>query len=305
MIHHLHRRKFLASAISIPLIASTGILDNYERTSKNNFSATSGLKTSLNAYSFNAPLSNGSMTIDDMLDFCAETGFDGVDITGYYFKGYPQVPPDDYLFHIKRKAFGLGIEISGTGVRNDFTIADKSKREQEVTLVKNWIEVAAKIGAPVIRIFSGTQKNDGITQEQVTEWMLKDIQTCIEYGKQHGVIIGLQNHNDFIKTADQIIKIMEMINSEWLGIILDTGSYRVNDPYEEIARSVKYAVSWQIKSHLFINGVEQETDISKIVNIIKSSGYKGYLPIETLGEGDPKIKIAALYKKLTDALRWS
>jgi len=303
MTHCLHRRKFLTSAISIPLIASTGILDKYERISKNNFSANSGLKTSLNAYSFNAPLSNGSMTIDDMLDFCAETGFEGVDITGYYFKGYPQVASNDYLFHIKRKAFGLGVEISGTGVRNDFTIADKSKREQEVTLVKNWIEVAAKIGAPVIRIFSGNQKNEGITQEQITEWMLKDIQTCVEYGKQHGVIIGLQNHNDFIKTADQLIRIIEMINSEWLGIILDTGSYRVNDPYEEIAKSIKYTVNWQIKSNVFINGEEKEIDMSKLVNIIKASGYKGYLPIETLGEGDPKIKIAALYKKLTDALK--
>ncbi len=303
MTRCLHRRKFLRSAISIPLIASTGILDNYERTSKNNLSANSGLKTSLNAYSFNAPLSNGSMTIDDMLDFCAETGFEGVDITGYYFKGYPQIASDDYLFHIKRKAFGLGVEISGTGVRNDFTIADKSKREQEVSLVKNWIEVAAKIGAPVIRIFAGNQKNDGIAQEQVTEWMLKDIQTCAEYGKQHGVIIGLQNHNDFIKTADQLIKIIEMINSEWLGIILDTGSYRVNDPYEETAKSIKYTVNWQIKSDVFINGAEKEIDMSKLVNIIKSSGYKGYLPIETLGEGDPKIKIAALYKKLTDALK--
>ena len=126
-----------------------------------------------------------------MLDFCAVAGFEGVDITGYYFKGYPQVPPDEYLFQIKRKAFRLGLEISGTGVRNDFTIADKSKREQEVALVKNWIEVAAKIGAPVIRIFAGNQKNEGISKEQVTEWMLKDIQTCVDYGKQHGVIIGL------------------------------------------------------------------------------------------------------------------
>ena len=75
-----------------------------------------------------------------------------------------------------------------------------------MALVKNWIEVAAKIGAPVIRIFAGNQKNEGITKEQVTEWMLKDIQTCVEYGKQYGVIIGLQNHNDFIQTAGQVIK---------------------------------------------------------------------------------------------------
>ena len=242
------------------------------------------------------------MTISDLLDFCADSGFEGVDITGYYFKGYPQVPSDEYLFQIKRKAFRLGIEISGTGVRNDFTIADKSKREQEVALVKNWIEVAAKIGAPVIRIFAGNQKNEGITGEQVTEWMLKDIQTCVDYGKQHGVIIGLQNHNDFIQTAGQVIQIIEAINSEWLGLILDTGSYRVLNPYEEIARSVKYTVNWQIKENVFIDGAEKETDMDKLLGIIKSSGYKGYLPIETLGEGDPKIKVTNLLAKLQKAM---
>ena len=261
-----------------------------------------GLKTSLNAFSFNGPLSNGSMTISDMLDFCATTGFEGVDITGYYFKGYPNVPPDEYLYQIKRKAFRLGIEISGTGVRNDFTIADKAKREQEIVLVKNWIEVAAKIGAPVIRIFAGNQKNEGLSKEQVTDWMLKDIQTCVDYGKQHGVIIGLQNHNDFIQTADQVINIIEAINSEWLGLILDTGSYRVHDPYEEIAKSIKHTVNWQIKENVFINGAEKETDMDKLMGIIKSSGYKGYLPIETLGEGDPKTKVNTLFTKLKKAM---
>jgi sugar phosphate isomerase/epimerase len=289
--------------IGIPAVTSAGIILNTPTTFTKNFSETvKGLKTSLNAFSFNSPLSDGTMTISDLLDFCAVSGFEGVDITGYYFKGYPQVPSNEYLFQIKRKAFRLGLEISGTGVRNDFTLADKAKREQEVTLVKNWIEVAAKIGAPVIRIFAGNQKNEGITKEQVTEWMLKDIQTCVDYGKQYGVIIGLQNHNDFIQTASHVIRIIETINSEWLGLILDTGSYRLNDPYEEIVKSVKYAINWQIKENVFINGAETETDMDKLMRIIKSSGYKGYLPIETLGEGDPKIKVTTLLAKLQKAM---
>jgi sugar phosphate isomerase/epimerase len=300
MNYHLHRRKFLLSIIGVSALAPTGILI---AASAKKFSVPdNGLKTSLNAFSFNALLSDGSMTISDMLDFCAATGFEGVDITGYYFKGYPQVPPDEYLFEIKRKAFRLGLEISGTGVRNDFTIADKTRREQEVALVKNWIEVAAKIGAPVIRIFAGNQKNEGYTKDQITEWMLEDIRTCVEYGKVHGVIIGLQNHNDFIQTADQVIRMIEAINSEWLGLILDTGSYRVLDPYAEITKSIKYTVNWQIKEKIFINGEEKDTDLDKLISIIKSSGYKGYLPIETLGEGDPKTKVTELLAKLKKAM---
>ena len=303
MDKNLNRRVFLSSLIGLPVVASAGLPFKAGSLFESDFSSnTKRLKTSLNAFSFNAPLTNGSMSIDDMLTFCSETGFEGVDITGYYFKGYPLVPSDDYLFHVKRKAFGLGLEISGTGVRNDFTIADKTKRQLEVELVKKWIEVAAKMGAPVIRIFAGAQKTEGYTKEQVTDWMLKDIQTCVEVGKQYGVIIGLQNHNDFIQTADEINHIIEAINSEWLGIILDTGSYRVHDPYDEIAKSIKHTVNWQIKEKLFVNGVEVETDMAKLMGIIKASGYQGYLPIETLGDGDPKFKITALLAKLKQTL---
>ena len=85
------------------------------------------LKISLNAFSFDKPLKAGTMSLDDLLDFCAKTGFSGVDLTGYYFPGYPAVPSDEYIFHIKRKAFRLGIDLGCTGVRNDFTWADPVK----------------------------------------------------------------------------------------------------------------------------------------------------------------------------------
>jgi sugar phosphate isomerase/epimerase len=296
-----HRRKFLSSVVGLP--AAGMLMSAAEKNENKKRIKTIGLKTSLNAYSFNKPLSDGSMSIDELIGFCAATGFDGVDITAYYFKGYPQVPPDEYLFDIKRKAFKAGLEITGTGVRNDFTIADKTKREQEVQLVKNWIEAAAKLGASVLRIFSGTQKNEGIPKEQVTEWMLKDIQTCVNYGKQHGVIIGMQNHNDFIQTADQLISIVETINSPWFGIILDIGSYRINEPFGEIEKSIKHAVNWQVKEKMFVNGIEVKTDLDKLVKLIKASGYRGYLPIETLGDGDPKIKVKAMFEEMQKALK--
>ena len=305
MNHLSRRRNFLKGMMTLPFISTTGLLTGKQipviKTSVNNNSG-AGLKTSCNAFSFNAPLTDGSMNLDDLLTTCAGLGFEAVDITGYYFKGYPAVPPDDYLYHIKRKAFKLGLGISGTGVRNDFTLPDKAKRQDEIKRVKDWIEVAEKIGAPVIRIFAGNSKPAGFTQQQITEWMLKDIEECVAYGKQHGVVVGLQNHNDFIQTADQLISMITTINSEWLGIVLDTGSYRVKDPYQEIALSIPYTVNWQIKENVFLNGAEVETDMPRLIKIIKDSGYKGYLPIETLGAGDPKTKCAALLSKLKQVL---
>ena len=292
------RRNFIKS-LAIGALGSLGS----EAVKAHTVATPTRLKTSLNAYSFNAPLMNGSMNLDDLIDFCAQVGFDAVDITGYYFRGYPQVPSNDYVYHVKRRAFRQGLEISGAGVRNDFTLADKEKRQKEVQLVKAWVEVAAKLGAPVLRIFSGVQKNEGVPREQVHDWMLECIDACVAYGKQNGVIIGLQNHADFIQTAAHVVSVFEAIESEWFGLILDTGSYRIGDPYQQIQQTIQYAVNWQLKEKIFIEGQEVDTDLERIIKMIKQSDYQGYVPIETLGPGDPKTKVEAMLKKVKSYLQ--
>jgi sugar phosphate isomerase/epimerase len=305
-----NRRSFLKTLAAAPVLTVPGILQATNNQQPTNAEASSGkpatplhkLKLSLNAYSFNIPLRDKTMSLDDMLEFCAGTAIQAVDITGYYFPGYPAVPTNEYINHIKQKAFRVGLDISGTGVRNDFTDPDKSKRQADIQLVKNWIEVAAKLGAPVLRIFAGTQTPAGYTWQQIADYMMEDVRTCVEYGKQYGVMVGIQNHNDFIKTADHVHTIFKMFSSEWFGLILDTGSYRSGDPYQQIAGTAQYAINWQLKEHVFINGTEQPADIGKIINAVKASGYRGYLPIETLGPGDPKVKVPVFVEKVQKAL---
>lgn len=259
------------------------------------------LKTSLNAYSFNGPLMKGELNLDDLLEYCAANQFDAVDITAYYFPGYPEVPSDEYLYHIKQKAFLLGLEISGTGVRNDFTDPDPAKRKASVDLVKKWIIASEKMGIPLIRVFSGVANTKDIPREKVVDYMVKDLKECVEFGKAHGVVVGIQNHNDFIKTADETIEIIKRVNSEWFGLILDIGSFRT-DAYREIEKTIPYAVSWQLKENLYINGVEQKTDLNKLMKIIQQSDYRGYIPLETLGAGDPKAKVAGFLKEIRAAM---
>ncbi|MCX6329682.1 MAG: sugar phosphate isomerase/epimerase [Bacteroidia bacterium] len=256
------------------------------------------LKISLNAYSFDKPLRAGKMTIDDLLDYCAKIGFDGVDLTGYYFPGYPAVPPDDYIFHVKQKAFRLGIDMGCTGVKNDFTWSDPVKRADEKKLVKEWIIVAQKLGAPGVRIFSGTLSKENFSWDERAKWIADDIRECAEYGKTHGVMLALQNHNDFLKTASQTEKLLNLINHDWVGLMLDIGSYRTEDPYKDIVANSKYAITWQMKEKVFIKDAQVDTDYEKIIAIVRQSGYRGYLPLETLGEGDPYQKVEALFNKV-------
>ena len=62
----------------------------------------------LNAYSFleqlNANIADPKTGIDlfGVCDFCVQHDIEAVDLTGYFFPGYPNAPSEDYIARIKR-----------------------------------------------------------------------------------------------------------------------------------------------------------------------------------------------------------
>lgn len=293
----LNRRAFLtrsaalaAAAAALPAAADPVVRDPGVK-----------VKLGLNAFSFDGPLRQGKMTLVDLVHFCARQGVDGLDATGYYFPGYPQVPADEVLYNLKRTAFVNGIAISGTGVRNDFATADPTARESDMDMVKDWIVAASKLGAPTIRVFSGKQTPPGYTFDRVLDWMVPAFKECADFGRQHGVVLGLQQHNDFLKSSAQTIQLIQAVNSPWFACMLDIGSLHAPDPYAEIEALMPYTVSWQIKEFVNPNGKEEPTDLSKIKAIIDQHGYRGYLPFEALGPGDPEPRVVAFLGKIRKA----
>ena len=256
----------------------------------------------LNAYSFNNLLRNGKMGLGQLFRFAADTGFQGVDLTAYYIPGYPIVPCDEVLYEIKRMAFRLGLALSGTGVRNNFTLASSEQRGQEKQLVKNWIVAASKLGIPHVRIFDGTARPEGYSREEITAWLIDDMKECAVFGGRHGVMICYQNHNDFTTNAAQALSIVERVDSEWFGLMLDIGSLPEGDAYQEIERLAPYAVTWQVKEFIHTGGKKVKTDFPRLMQIVQRSGYRGYFPLETLGEGNPFQKVKALYREVKMAL---
>ena len=260
------------------------------------------IKTSLNFFSYNKALRDGDMTLEEAIDHCSELGFEAADITGYYFEGYPEVPSIDYVHAIKKRCFLAGLDISGTGVRSIFTSPDPKVVQENVDVVKNWVHIAAAMDAPVIRVFAGKEYYDGETFEDAKHRIAAALKECAQYGEKHGVMIVLQNHNDALKTVDQVIEILELVDEEWIGVNLDIGSFRKGDPYEEIARLAPYAVTWQLKQRVYRNDVAEPVNCDKIVKILHDVGYRGYVPIETLGPGDTVEKLPAFLNEVETAL---
>jgi sugar phosphate isomerase/epimerase len=320
---NLHsRRTFLKSAAVLPFAAAAVTENPFPAAAQQPIPRAGGpeLKVSLNAYSFTKLLNDQNkhrgpgVSLFDVLEFCAKNNFDGFDPTGYFFPTYPEVPPDDYVNTLKRRAFELGIGISGTGVRNNFTTSDKTVRAAAVQHIKEWVEVASRLGAPVIRVFADTQMRamtwhdvaKGCTREQVKAWMVEALSECAEHGKQFGVIIGVQNHGDFLQTGEQLLDLVNTVNSNWCGVIVDTGYFKTQDPYQDMALVAPYAVNWQIKQSPFGEESDIPTDLVKLMKIVRASGYRGYLPIETLSPKgkpyDPYTVVPSFLKQLRGAI---
>jgi sugar phosphate isomerase/epimerase len=124
--------------------------------------------------------------------------------------------------------------------------------------------------------------------------MIPNFRECAEFGEKHGVVMALQNHEDFVRTAGEVIEIIQAVNSDWFSSILDVGSLRKFDVYEEIEKLLPYAVSWLIKENVWYGEKAVPIDLGKVKNIIDRGSYRGYLPILTLGEGDPAQKVMKL-----------
>ncbi len=273
----LNRRDFLKSGSMAIGFTAWGKNSLFALPEKANFND-SRIKLSLSAYSFNSEFRNGELTMHEFIDYCDTLKLDGTELTSYYFES----EEDAYLLELRNKCFHLGLDISGTAIGNNFVTSDRAKRKEEVENVKSWIDKAAVLGAPTIRVFGGYEIPDGHTEEDAYDWVISSLQECVEYASRKGIVLAIENHGGFPTTSAQVIHIVKEIDSPWFGVNLDTGNFN-SDWYRQIAELAPYAVVVQLKVKMkstIEGGKPIAADAEQIIKILKNEGYRRYLALE-------------------------
>lgn len=265
---------------------------------------TSHMKLSMAAYSFRDSLATrgtdeeiakAGMRLSDVIDLSAQYGLDGVELTSYYF---PKDVTNEYLMAIKEQTFRLGLDVSGTAIGNDFCHKPGPARDEQLAMTREWIDYAAIMGAPVIRIFAGTVK-EGDDEGAAIGRCIEGINESLQYAAQKGVFLALENHGGITDTPDHMLRIIDGVkDSPWFGVNLDGGNFNTDDPYRDLARIAPYAINAQIKVMVNSNGTREVADFPRIIGILKDAGYRGYIVLE-YEEKDPKVEVP----KYLDILR--
>lgn len=226
----------------------------------------------------------------EMLDFiryCAEHGWGGTELTSYFFD--PAVT-DAHLAECRHLAHTTGVEISGTAVGNNFSYPQGSpERVKQMAYVKQWIDRAVILGAPHIRVFAGVHPK-GVSAEDAERNATEALEEAGDYAASKGVFLGIENHDSVITSA-RLLRIVKAVQSPWVGVNLDTGNFRSDDPYADIAASAPYAVNVQLKVKLMVGAKRELSDIERIARILRDAGYQGYLVLEYEEEADPYLEV--------------
>jgi len=221
------------------------------------------------------------MTLPDFVRLSSEIGWDGVELTSYYF---PDPMPRGYLADLKRLCFINGLQVAGASVGNVFTHPAGAARNAEIERVRKWLGHAAALGAPVLRVFAGGVQ-PGQTAEGAEHSCIECLEICAQSAMETGVMLALENHGGIVAEAEGVLRIIKAVRSPWCGMNLDTGNFRTEDPYRDIALCAPYAITTHLKTEIQPKGgARRPADIGRIVRVLADSGYRGFLTLEYEGK---------------------
>ena len=237
-----------------------------------------------------------AMDMFKFIDFCAEHGCEGAELTSYFF---PKALTSDYLVQIRRHAFVKGVAISGTAIGNNFSHPKGEKRDAEIAATKEWIDRAAVLGTSHIRVFAGQTKE--LPRDEADKLVVAALEECSDYAGQKGIFLGIENH-DAIGSAEHLLKLIKQVNSRWLGVNLDSGNFRTENPYDDFAQIAPYAVNVQLKTEIHRLGVKESepADLARKVKILRDAHYQGYVALEYEAKENPYTAVPPVLKRLKE-----
>ena len=251
------------------------------------------------------------VSIETVIEKSAGIGVGGVDILHRQMNIEEKAPFNSdgraYCNRLKRLAFANGIDLICLSTHQNFVSPKPEVISENVEHTKKCIDIAYQLGIPCIRINTGRwntvdfdklMANRGIepilpghTEEEGFKWCIDGIQRCLPKAEESGVMLALENHWGLARTPEGLLRIVNAINSPWLGVLMDTGNF-LEDPYDKLAMIAPKTCYVQAKTY-FGGGLwySLDLDYKRIAQILRRQNYHGYIALEFEGNEDWKTAI--------------
>jgi sugar phosphate isomerase/epimerase len=205
--------------------------------------------------------------------------------------GAPPAPdwlllPDEitYLDQVRAAADAAGLPTGCLAVDGAHIYeADTAARALNRLRATRWCQIAARLGAPQIRIDSGGPDD---MPPDVFALIVAGYADLIGRAGQLGLRVIMENHWGASRVAANVVQILQAVPD--LGLLFDSGNFPPGEHEAGWDLCARYATATHIKTRSFDElGNETAWDVPKVVRLLLEGGYDGCWGIEsTPRDGD-------------------
>jgi sugar phosphate isomerase/epimerase len=260
-----------------------------------------------------------SLTMDRVIDRARELGCEGISLESCFFPSFDA----SYLADVRARLDAYQFDRVYAWGHPDGLEAGRSLQAKDDMILH--IHHARAIGATVMRVVGSSfsfVRDPHEPQLRIISGWLKE---AVRVAASEGVSLAIENHIDY--DADEILRLVEEVDSPFFGVTLDTANFLrvLDDPVAATEKLAPHVLATHIKDIEPVKGRsvrawnyfacvaagEGLVEIDAIIAILARAGYRGLLAFETdmpaarwLGREDEMVERSVAYlKRLTVAER--
>lgn len=245
----------------------------------------------------------------DPLDFAkiakTDFGIEGIEYVNQFFKD--KAKDQSYISDLKKRADDHGVAsvlimCDGEGALGD---RDEKKRLEAVDNHKKWVEAAKFLGCHSIRV---NAQSEGTYWEQM-KLAADGLRKLTEFAATAQISVIVENHGGLSSNGTWLSSTIHTVNHPGCGTLPDFGNFKVAenvwyDRYKGTEELMPFAKGVSAKTHEFDDdGNDTNTDYRKMIPIVLSYGYRGWIGIEYEGKKQTEVEGIKLTKKLLETVR--
>lgn len=304
----MKRRNFLSVTLTAGIATSVLPSTNFIK-----FNSIQNLKISLAQWSLNKSIKTGKLPILDFAKKARSFGIEGIEfVSGLYTRDtdiLERMSMNSLAKELIKRSDDYGIDNVLFMIDNqgDLASSKKNERLQAIDNHKKWIDLSAEIGCKTMRVNLNGEKD----LNKWTKNSVKSLTALNKYNENINVVV--ENHGGLSSSGKYLSNVMSKVKLENCGTLPDFGNFCMNgspwgnctqmyDRYLGTEELMPYAHAVSAKSYDFDDeGNETSIDYKRMMDIVKKSGYQGYVGIEyegnRLGEDDGIIATKKLLQK--------
>lgn len=228
------------------------------------------------------------ITIYDFLKRAHELEVDGVSLESCFLPSYDE----GWLKDLKAQLDEYGFERIYAWGHPDGLERGKNMEAYD-DMIKS-IPRAKTIGADVMRVVGSSLMFRHEPHGPQLETLTKLFKEAVKVAKEYDIKLAVENHIDF--TSDEILQLLEAVDSEYLGLNFDTGNFLrlLDDPVKGMEKLAPYVLATHVKDlkpdknvspaeWYFFAGVPVGKGVVnnyKLAEHLKNADFKGFLAVE-------------------------